>query len=162
MPEKRKPSAGSSEAPVEPVSRRAFLAGGICAAGAAYAAALGYPLYRYLASPAKEAEALSKVTEVELPDAQKLAAGTAMMFKFGARPAILIHHPDGEWVALDAKCTHLGCTVQYQADQSRIYCACHGGVYDPKTGKNVSGPPPRPLTAFRVEVTDAKVVVSRT
>ncbi len=160
----RKTHAGAKAPdPAEtPISRRNLLRAGVCAAGAAYAAALGYPVYRYLASASAEAEALAKVTEVEVPDGAKLAPGSALMFKFGARPAVLIHHADGEWVALDAKCTHLGCTVQYQADQDRVYCACHGGVYDARTGRNVSGPPPRPLTAYHVEVTDGKVIVSRT
>jgi cytochrome b6-f complex iron-sulfur subunit len=161
MPEKKQASKRAKPMLDGPVTRRALLQAGIGVAGACYAAALGYPVYRYLASPAEEAEQLAKVTEIELPDAEDLALGTAMMFKFGIRPALLIHHPDGSWTALDAKCTHLGCTVAYQAEQERIYCACHGGVYDPRTGKNVSGPPPRPLTAYNVEVADGKVIVSR-
>lgn len=158
MPDAKKKKAATPE----PMSRRALLGAGIGVAGACYAAALGYPIYRYLASPAEEAEALGKVTEVEVPDGAKLPVGAALMFKFGARPALLIRHAEDDWVALDAKCTHLGCTVQYQPDQKRIYCACHGGVYDAQTGANVSGPPPRPLTPFRVEVSDGKVVVYRT
>jgi Rieske Fe-S protein len=65
-------------------------------------------------------------------------------------------------VALDAKCTHLGCTVQYEADKNRIYCACHGGVYDARTGANVSGPPPKPLKRYVVRpAPEGGVVVSR-
>jgi cytochrome b6-f complex iron-sulfur subunit len=85
-----------------------------------------------------------------------------MMFKFGPKPALLIHHADGTWVAMSAVCTHLGCTVQYEGPQNRIFCACHGGVYDARTGANVSGPPPKPLSQFRVEVSDGRVVISRT
>ena len=143
------------------VSRRTFVhvaAGGI---GLCYAAALGYPVYRYLASPIEKAEGLAIVNEVTLPEARKLAPGTALMFKFGSRPAMLIHHTDDQWVALIAVCKHLGCTVQYQADKDRIYCACHGGVYNAKTGANVSGPPPKPLDCLEVKLTDAAVVVSR-
>jgi len=141
-------------------SRRGFLvAAG--AAGLCYVAALGYPVYRYLASPAEMAASAAAVTEVTLKDAQKLPAGSALMFKFGPSPAMLIHHTDNIWVALTAVCTHLGCTVQYEPDQNRIHCACHGGVYDPRTGANVSGPPPRPLKLFKVTVGVADVQVSR-
>lgn len=83
------------------------------------------------------------------------------MFKFGTTPAMLIHHTDGSWVALGAVCTHLACTVSYEPEQSRIYCACHGGVYDPKTGQNVAGPPPKPLTRYSVEVQDGRIVVTK-
>jgi cytochrome b6-f complex iron-sulfur subunit len=83
------------------------------------------------------------------------------MFKFGSSPAMLIHGADDSWVAFSAVCTHLGCTVQFEPQMNRIHCACHGGVYDAHTGKNVSGPPPKPLTAYKVAVAADSVVVSR-
>jgi len=141
-------------------TRRAFLmAAG--AAGVCYAAALGYPVYRYLASPDEMALSASAVTEVTLKDAQKLPSGSALMFKFGPSPAVLIHHTDGRWIALSAVCSHLGCTVQYEPQMDRIHCACHGGVYNAYTGANVSGPPPKPLKLFKVAVNETGVEVSR-
>ncbi|MGA2571830.1 MAG: Rieske (2Fe-2S) protein [Terracidiphilus sp.] len=141
-------------------TRRAFLAAA-GAAGICYAAALAYPIYRYLASPNEMAMSASAVTEVTLKDAQKLPSGSVLMFKFGASPAMLIHHADGRWIALTAVCTHLGCTVQYEPQMDRIHCACHGGVYNPYTGANVSGPPPKPLKLYKVSVNDTGVEVSR-
>ncbi len=147
------------EAP-DAATRRAFLgAGGVAAA--AYLTALGYPVYRYLASPIELNAAQASITEVTLKDAEKLAPASALMFKFGSSPAMLIHHQDGTWTALGAVCTHLGCTVQYQPDRHRIYCNCHGGTYDPRTGANIAGPPPRPLKVYAVKVTPDGVVVSR-
>ncbi|HEY3705968.1 MAG TPA: Rieske (2Fe-2S) protein [Terracidiphilus sp.] len=148
------------ETPGEKATRRGFLvAAG--AAGLCYVGALGYPVYRYLASPMEMASSATAITEVTLKDAQKLASGSVLMFKFGTAPAMLIHHLDGTWVALTAVCTHLGCTVQYEPQMNRIHCACHGGVYDPRTGANVSGPPPKPLKLFKVAVNDSGVLVSR-
>ncbi|MDR3793634.1 MAG: Rieske (2Fe-2S) protein [Terracidiphilus sp.] len=141
-------------------TRRAFLAAA-GAAGLAYTVALAYPIYRYLASPSEMAMSAAAVSEVMLKDAQKLPAGSVLMFKFGPKPAMLIHHEDGRWIALTAVCTHLGCTVQYEPQADRIHCACHGGVYNPYTGANVSGPPPKPLTLYKVAVGDAGVQVSR-
>jgi cytochrome b6-f complex iron-sulfur subunit len=141
-------------------TRRAFLAAA-SAAGVLYTAALAYPIYRYLASPAEMALSETAVTEVTLKDAQNLPLGSVLMFKFGSRPAMLIHHADGRWISLTAVCTHLGCTVQYEPQADRIHCACHGGVYNPYTGANVSGPPPKPLTVYKVAVTAAGVEVSR-
>ena len=143
------------------MSRKIFVRAALGGVGVCYAAAIGYPVYRYLASPVERAENATAVTEVTLKDAQKLGPGTSLMFKFGSKPALLIHHADDSWVALDAVCTHLGCTVEYEAGQNRIHCACHGGVYDPKTGANVSGPPPRPLKRYTARVTPDGVVVSR-
>ena len=148
---------------VEPVEkgRRAFLAVAAGVAGICYVGALGYPIYRYLDSPSEMALGAAAVTEVTLKDAEKLPAGSVLMFKFGTSPAMLIHHTDGRWISLTAVCTHLGCTVQYEPDADRIHCACHGGVYNPYTGANVSGPPPKPLKAYKVTVGAADVTVSR-
>ncbi len=149
------------EEPGEKATRRAFIvAAG--AAGLCYTAALSYPIYRYLASPEEMATNATAVTEVSLKDAQKLPPGSVLMFKFGTAPAMLIHHLDGTWASLSAVCTHLGCTVQYEAQADRIHCACHGGVYNAYTGANVSGPPPKPLHRFTVAVNEAAVDVSRT
>jgi cytochrome b6-f complex iron-sulfur subunit len=92
--------------------RRAFVRVALGGVGLCYAGAMGYPVYRYLASPVEKATAMAAITEVTLKDAQKLPTGSAMMFKFGPRPSLLIHHADGSLVALAAVCTHLGCTVQ--------------------------------------------------
>ena len=147
--------------PAGGVSRQVFLRAALGGVGAVYAAGLAYPVYRYVASPVERAARESAVTEVTLKDAQKLAPGSALMFKFGSKPSLLIHHEDGSWTALTAVCTHLGCTVHYEEDKKRIHCACHGGVYDPKTGGNVSGPPPKPLRRYEVKVMDAAVIVSK-
>jgi cytochrome b6-f complex iron-sulfur subunit len=148
------------EEPGEQATRRAFLAAaGV--AGACYIAALGYPVYRYLASPEEAAESVAAVTSVSLGVDYKLPKGAAKMFKFGPSPAVLIHHLDDSWVAMTAVCTHLGCTVQYEPQADRIHCACHGGVYNAYTGANVSGPPPKPLKVFKVTAGDAGVEVSR-
>ena len=154
------PTAGTHLEPAEPQTRRFFLAAaGV--AGIGYAAALAYPVYRYLASPGEMALSEAAVKEITLKDAQKLPAGSVLMFKFGPRPAMLIHHLNGKWIAMTAVCTHLGCTVQYEPGPDRIHCACHGGVYNAYTGANVSGPPPRPLQLFKVTVSPTGVEVSR-
>ncbi len=153
-------NAGSAIEPEDARTRRMFL-GAAGVAGACYAAALGYPVYRYLESPVELAASQSAVTSVTLKDAQNLTEGTALMFKFGSAPALLIHFTDGTWVALGAVCTHLGCTVEYQPARNIIHCACHGGEYDPRTGQNVAGPPPKPLPKYQVAVAADGVVVSR-
>lgn len=144
------------------LSRRSFLGFSAAAIGTVYVGAIGYPVYQYLSTPAQRSAEAASVTQTTLDGVGNLPKNSAMMFKFGTKPAMLIHHPDDSWSAYNAVCTHLGCTVNYQPDQNRIFCACHGGVYDPVSGANIAGPPPKPLTKFNVEVKDGSIIVSRT
>ncbi|MEJ2722719.1 MAG: Rieske (2Fe-2S) protein [bacterium] len=79
--------------------------------------------------------------------------------KFGRKPVILIRTDTGEFHALSATCTHLECIVQYRSDLKEIWCACHNGLYDLK-GRNISGPPPRPLTEYAVNVSEDEIHIS--
>lgn len=146
----------------ESISRRRFLRSGATLAGLVYVGAAAYPVYRYLVDPAEKAVAEAAVKEIDLTGMDTLPKGASTMFRFAGKPGLLIHHEDGEWTAFSAVCTHLACTVEFQAKEKRIHCACHGGTYDMKSGKNVAGPPPKPLTRYNVEVLDGKVKISRT
>ncbi|MBI5091808.1 MAG: Rieske (2Fe-2S) protein [Candidatus Hydrogenedentes bacterium] len=143
------------------MGRRGFVKAGIGAMSVCYVGAVAYPVYRYLAAPAKRAEETAKISQIALPMDKLPPAGTALTFMFGSRPALLIHLADGTKVCLDAVCTHLGCTVKFETDLQRIHCACHGGVYDARTGKNVSGPPPKPLKPYKVEFANGQINISR-
>lgn len=60
---------------------------------------------------------------------------------------VIVFEAAGELRALDAKCTHEGCTVQFVPGDSLLWCACHNGKFD-LDGRVLSGPPPRPLTKW--------------
>lgn len=128
----------------------------------ATAASVLYPIWRYVIPPAAAEPATDSVVAGKVSE---FRPNTGAVLKFGTKPAILIRTSDGAFKAFTAVCTHLDCTVQYKADTSQIWCACHNGYYD-LSGAVVSGPPPRPLEAFAVnlrgEPGQEDVVISRT
>ena len=124
----------------------------------AFLLAVLYPVSRYLVPPEVGESTASTVTLPLKPDDVK--PNTGQIFKFGSRPGILVRTASGELRAFSAQCTHLNCTVQYRADVSHIWCACHNGHYD-LNGKNIEGPPPRPLDGFVVNVRGNQIVVSK-
>ena len=141
--------------------RRKFLDALLAVGFVSTAAAIAYPVSRYLVPPASgEPETTSAVAAKSV----ELKPNSAKIFKFGTRPGIVVRTPDGELRAFSAVCTHLDCTVQYKTDTSQLWCACHNGMYD-LGGNVVSGPPPRGLEKFvvnlRGEGADADIVVSR-
>jgi Rieske Fe-S protein len=73
-------------------------------------------------------------------------------------PLIVAQPTQGQVVAFSAICTHMGCTVAPEGKQ--LLCPCHGSVYDPFTGKNLSGPAPRPLDKINVRLNGSQVVLA--
>ena len=116
-----------------------------------------YPALRYIIPPPVAESTNRSVVAAKVGE---LKDNTGKIFKFGSKPALLVRRADGTYLAFSAVCTHLNCTVQYRADLHEIWCACHNGLYDLE-GRNVSGPPPRPLQVFEVHVQGEDVVVTR-
>jgi len=140
-------------------TRRRFINWWLGTTAGAFLASVLYPVTRYLIPPEiAESTAASVTLPVKL---NEVKPNSGHIFKFGNRPAILVRTASGDLKAFSAVCTHLNCTVQYRADLSHIWCACHNGHFD-LNGQNIEGPPPRPLDAFVVNVRGAQIVVSKT
>jgi Rieske Fe-S protein len=136
--------------------RRKFLSLLLGGALIGWLGSLLYPLARYLIPP-KIPEA--KPTTLKVAKIDEVAPNSALMFRYGRKPGILIRTQEGKFSAFSAVCTHLDCTVQFRSDWGIIWCACHNGRYD-LTGRNIAGPPPRPLTPFEVNLKDGEIYVS--
>jgi cytochrome b6-f complex iron-sulfur subunit len=142
----------------EQPTRRGFLNGFLGTSLGAMLVSILYPLARYV-SPPDIPEAQTE--EVVAGKEGDLKPNEGKIFRFGSLPGLLVRTAEGEYKAFSATCTHLNCTVQYRGDLGQIWCACHNGTYD-LNGKNVGGPPPRPLEEYKVNVAKGEIVVSRT
>jgi Rieske Fe-S protein len=65
-------------------------------------------------------------------------------------PAVLLRLGEQRWVAYSAVCTHLSCEVLWRSNSRELYCPCHDGHFDPRTGDPTAGPPQRPLPQIRI------------
>lgn len=133
--------------------RRKFL--GLCLGGclAGMAAAVAYPLYRYLA-PRSGGGTGAKVTipEKDVPE------GEAKFFEYAGSSAVLVRKRGGGLVALSAVCTHLGCIVQWEKDKQGFLCPCHAGQFS-ADGAVTAGPPPKPLAKIPFSVANGAITV---
>jgi len=113
----------------------------------AWAGVVAYPVLRYLRPPAESGGTGSAQLSDE--EKKKLARESFVIVRLGADRVIVFRDSRHRLKALQAKCTHEGCTVQYQSGEDLIWCACHNGKFTAE-GRVISGPPPRPLPAYQV------------
>ena len=139
------------------MKRRSFLNYFLGGSLGATLSAIVYPVIQFLIPPVVSEAAQSNVVAAS---ANELRPGEGKIFKFGSQPGLLVRTPTGDVRAFSAVCTHLNCTVQYRSDLEHIWCACHDGHYD-INGRNISGPPPRPLEQYAVNLRGDDIVVSK-
>jgi len=125
-------------------ARRSFLNWLLGAGILGWAASLLYPVLRYL-RPLSESGVGSPL-KLSAEELATLGKSHFVIARSGTRK-VVVFEAGGELRALDAKCTHEGCTVQFVPGDSLIWCACHNGKFD-LDGRVLSGPPPRPLVKW--------------
>ena len=143
--------------PSTAMTRRRLLDYALSGSMAGFLVSLFYPVLRYLIQPAKSEPVQTSIKVGKVGD---LPRNTGKVFPFNDKPAIIINTEKGELKAFTAVCTHLECTVQYRGDLGHIWCACHNGHYD-LNGRNIAGPPPRPLEQFKVNVIGDEVFLTK-
>ena len=95
-----------------------------------------------------------------LPPTRKIASlsslpvGTTQVFHYPDvhDDCILIRTAPDTLLAYSQKCTHLSCAVIPEIEKGVIRCPCHEGYFDLATGRNIAGPPPRPLPRITLSV----------
>jgi Rieske Fe-S protein len=67
--------------------------------------------------------------------------------------SMLVHLPNGNFVACERQCTHEGVNVNYDAGSQKLVCPAHGAVFDPANGFNlIQGPGNGPLAGVSIRV----------
>ncbi len=147
---------GISELQNKKTDRRSFLKILGIAGVSAFSASILYPVFSFLRPPKQREVEVSSVSAGKIEDLKK---ENFKIVRFGNEPVIVI--PDNDnFIALSARCTHLDCTVQYLKDKNVIWCACHNGKYD-LTGRNISGPPPKPLTKYKTIIKGDELMIAK-
>ena len=127
------------------VGRRRFLSQAVMGFGLLFGVgALALRLLQFLVPLArpKRYEAVLIGAESQVP------IGEAVPMDLNERKIVVLRTSDGV-AAFSRRCTDLGCLVSWNKEREQFVCPCHQGVFD-RTGKNISGPPPRPLDRLEV------------
>ena len=126
------------------------MAGGLIAGYGTFAAYAAQ--YLYPASPTPKGWLFAA-------DVTQLKMGESFQFVTPAGDKVVIARQSpgnsaDDFIALSETCPHLGCRVHWEPHNSRFFCPCHNGVFNPQ-GQPLEGPPAAantPLTRFRLQV----------
>ena len=139
------------------ITRRTFLNALLGGWLASFAFASLYALYRF-AFPTLGKEPDFVVLNAK--DFLDIPPNSTKPFPWGGKVGLIFKRADRQVVALKGVCTHMECNIVYKPEKERFYCPCHKGWFD-QFGRNVEGPPPKPLEFFEYRVEDGKLIVHR-
>lgn len=90
---------------------------------------------------------------VRIGSLSSLPVGGTLIFRYpGPHDDCVLIRTSDKLLAYSQKCTHLSCAVIPDVEKGVIRCPCHEGLFDLTTGKNIAGPPPRPLPRVTLTV----------
>lgn len=97
----------------------------------------------------------ASVGRIRVGDVSRFEADSARYFPTGR---LYVVNARGQLFALSQRCPHLGCRVPFCESSGRFECPCHGSVFD-IAGEWVSGPSPRGMDRFHLELDGHAVIV---
>ena len=163
MPETQDPQQGTTpgeEFPIETaeepqVGRREFLTTLAVASGAFACAHAGITLRSIRTAGSEPITYEPRDLGVNF---NTMAVGDAIAFKYpdNNSPCLLVklgEKPE-DLVAWSQACTHLMCPVVPEPEQDRLFCPCHQGAFDIRTGEPTMGPPQAPLPKITIAIAE--------
>jgi Rieske Fe-S protein len=139
------------------ISRRSFLDRLIVGSMFVSALAVLGSVLTYIYPPKKEGGA-ERAERVKVTSLSELPVGKAKPVVYQGKNVMVMHVQAGLF-AVDMKCTHLGCMVEWEEGPQTLKCPCHAAFFDYQ-GKVISGPAPKPLPAYKVEVANDIIYVT--
>ena len=153
------------------ISRRDFIKGTAAVIGGLIGALIGIPSVAFLLSPAmKSGVDASRDAVIALGLLENYPIGVPTRFDFTQTKVngwertatnyglYVVRKSESEVRVFSDICTHLGCRVTWHPDQEHYISPCHDGHFD-ILGKNISGPPPRPLDEFVTKIEEGNLFV---
>lgn len=90
----------------------------------------------------------------KIEGAELLLPGSSLYFNYPTRndPAVLLRVSENEYRAYSRRCTHAGCSVDFDPRSRYLVCPCHRGAFEPNVGRVMFGPPRFPLDEIVLEL----------
>ena len=157
-----------SEPKSQDLSRRDFIKATTGIIGGLIGAFIGIPAIAYLIGPATQKD--DRAAWIDLGELAAYPLNLPSLFQFTRTKVngwertgmsygvFVVRQTDTDVRVFSNICTHLGCHVNWHPDVQHYISPCHDGHFD-ILGKNISGPPPRPLDEFQTKVEDGRLFI---
>lgn len=151
------------------LGRRDFIKATAVTIGGLIGALIGIPSVVYLLSPSLQAQEATDL--IDLGPLENYLVGIPTRVDFTLTKVngwertatnyglYVVRKSESEVRVFSDICTHLGCRVTWHSDQEHYISPCHDGHFD-ILGKNISGPPPRPLDEFITKIENGNLSVT--
>ena len=150
------------------LSRRDFIKTATALIGGFIGTVIGIPAIGYLISPSLRVNEDNAWINLGVLDQYPLGAPTLFEFtrtkvngweRTGTNYGVFVLRQTEANVRVFSNiCTHLACHASWHPEVQHYICPCHDGHYD-ILGRNISGPPPRPLDEFRTKVEQGSLFI---
>ena len=96
-------------------------------------------------------------SRLEVGPVSEFETGKVERVVFNGR-SIFVLAAEGKPLALDAKCTHLACNVNWDPELDRFVCPCHNGQFQ-RDGEVFREPPMHPLRRQKFVIEEGSVIL---
>jgi cytochrome b6-f complex iron-sulfur subunit len=103
--------------------------------------------YLFSGKPGKKGSGTKQL--IEAGPAESFLPGTVTPFRGGR--FYLARLEDGGYIAVSLRCTHLGCSINWEEKPKRFVCPCHASSFD-MNGSVRNPPAPRALDYYPVVI----------
>ncbi|MGA2768390.1 MAG: Rieske (2Fe-2S) protein [Candidatus Bathyarchaeia archaeon] len=97
---------------------------------------------------------------VKVASAKDLEPGHMIGVEAGGKEVAVINL-EGNYYAIGNRCTHMSCVLSDGTlEGGNVTCACHGSIFDAKTGSVVKGPAKKPEPAYQTKIEGEQILVN--
>ncbi|HHJ10973.1 MAG TPA: ubiquinol-cytochrome c reductase iron-sulfur subunit [Bacteroidetes bacterium] len=138
-------------------SRRSFFRkiwGWVALAAGVELAGLSIP---FISSGRKKQKKEETGNFIEIAQVSDVPVGSVLPYRSGR--LYICHLEDGGFLAVSIKCTHLGCSVEWDEEKKEFICPCHHSMFS-LSGEVVNPPATRALNIYPIKIENDVIKVN--